>query len=333
MNFDLQEYVREERPRHVGFEIEYAGVGLRPVAEIIAGLYGGTIDLENDLTGKVRDTRWGDFKLLLDSAPLHKLHGAITRAGADVSDLPEVLRDIPQKLGDTLGEVSAHIVPFEVVLPPVPVSDIPELESLVVALRQQGGLGTRGSLIYAFGLHINPEAASLSTESILGHLQSFLLLEAWLREEHNVDFTRRLSGFIAPFSNDYRKLVLNAAYKPDLKQLITDYHRFNPTRSRTLDLLPLFAHLDHATVEQLYGKEEKISPRPTYHYRLPNCELGNADWTLGVEWERWRIVETLAASPAKLARFMEAWQQHYTRLLTSESDWLDFIDRELPKSE
>ncbi|MDX5593734.1 amidoligase family protein [Pseudovibrio sp. SPO723] len=312
---------KDDTQRCVGFEVEYAGVNLAMVADVIVDLYGGHAQLMNPLSGEVTDTEWGSFKLLLDSAPLQKLHHALNEDLPKEIKLPDALSDLPQKVGDTIGEVAVKVVPFEIVLPPVPISKIDRLEHLITRIRETGGMGTKGSLLYAFGLHINAEAVSTETASILRHIQSFLLLEPWLMEEHGVDLSRRISGFVAPFPNDYRRLVVSPDYAPNLKQLVLDYHSHNPTRSRSLDLLPLFAHLNGELVRSLYGAEEKISPRPTYHYRLPNCELGNPAWSLSLEWERWQYVEKLAAAPDMLTSLMKDWKRDHARMLEPAAIW------------
>jgi hypothetical protein len=49
-----------------------------------------------------------------------------------------------------------------------------------------------------------------------------------------------------------------------------------------------------------------VKPRPAFHYRLPNCMVDEADWTLAEEWNRWVVVERLAYDRAKTGRM--SWE-------------------------
>jgi hypothetical protein len=95
--------------------------------------------------------------------------------------------------------------------------------------------------------------------------------------------------------------VLDPEYAPTRRELIEDYLAFSPTRNRVLDLLPLFVHCEP---ECLQGHDvegvELVKPRPTFHYRLPNCEIERPDWTPAAAWNRWLSVERLAADPSRL---------------------------------
>lgn len=46
----------------------------------------------------------------------------------------------------------------------------------------------------------------------------------------------------------------------------------------------------------------KINPRPTFHYRLPNCLIDEPDWTLAREWAGWVAVDNLAQAPGQIAQ-------------------------------
>ena len=186
---------------------------------------------------------------------------------------------------------------MEIVAPPILIDEITELDGLRKALFFENAKDTQSSFHHAFGLHINPEAVSLEAADILKHIQAFALLYPVLKELHNVDFSRRLTPFIEPYSESYADHILADGYEPSLTELITDYHQFNTSRNKALDMLPLFAELDMPLVRRLYGAEEKINARPTYHYRLPNCEISSGDWSLMTEWRRWLLVEYVASKP------------------------------------
>jgi len=81
--------------------------------------------------------------------------------------------------------------------------------------------GTDEALLYAFGVHINPEAPSLNVSSILNHLRAFLLLSDWFHEIMEIDLVRRLSPYINTFPRSYAKKILVPQYRPDLDQCIS----------------------------------------------------------------------------------------------------------------
>ena len=189
-------------------------------------------------------------------------------------------------------------------------------------LRKLGAKGTDESVVYAFGVHINPEAPSLETGSVLNHLRAFLLLSDWLHAMMDIDFTRWLSPYINKFPRDYARKVVDPDYAPDQDGLIDDYIAANPTRNRELDLLPLLMHIDE---ERVRGRLDDglTSSRPTYHYRLPDCRLNDASWSLGREWNIWVQVERLAADPERLASWGRDYIEHFDQLIPG--DWAAFI--------
>ena len=75
-----------------------------------------------------------------------------------------------------------------------------------------------------------------------------------------------------------------------------------PTRNRPLDMLPLLAHIDETQVMAAPVERHLIKPRPAFHYRLPNCLIDEADWSLAEAWNDWLAVERLASDPAELER-------------------------------
>jgi hypothetical protein len=53
-----------------------------------------------------------------------------------------------------------------------------------------------------------------------------------------------------------------------------------------------------------------VRARPTFHYRLPNCDIDEVTWSPAQEWNRWVFVERLGADRTQLnqlsSRFGEA---------------------------
>ncbi len=295
--------------RTVGFEIEYAGVPLWRTAEIIRDLFGGEIEECSKAEWQVRDTSFGSFRLEIDAEPVKSLVSGMEYVPAHPSDaLERLIKKTADAATDVVTSISEKIAPLEIVAPPVTIEQIGEIDRLREALFFENAKDTQASFHHAFGLHVNPQAVSLSARSVLHHIQSFGLLYPLLKELHRVDLSRRITPFIEPYSEAYLDYILTDGYEPDMKRLIRDYHHFNRSRNKALDMLPLFAELEPALVRDLYGDEEKINARPTYHYRLPNCELSRGDWSLMTEWRRWLLVEELAQNEDRLERLREERQ-------------------------
>ena len=183
-------------------------------------------------------------------------------------------------------------------------------------------MGTKASFHHAFGLHINPEEQALDAATICSKVKAFSLLYPLLLDLHKVDLARRLSPYISAYPHEYVDLITVQHYAPSLRRLIEDYHAHNPTRNRALDMLPLFAFLEEGLMHDLYGKDEKISARPTYHYRLPNSEIDRTSWTLSEEWQRWLLIEEVANNSQCLKDLCTAWQD------TSDNSLVDAIESE-----
>jgi len=125
------------------------------------------------------------------------------------------------------------------------------------------------------------------------------------------DIVRRISPYIKPFQSNYITKVLDASYTPDMNEFINDYLQYNPTRNRVLDLLPLLAGIDEKKVLRTL-KDEKISARPTYHYRLPNSKVDEKEWHTYDAWNSWAIIEKLAQDKKKLAQFTQEYMEYST---------------------
>jgi len=309
--------------RKVGIELEYAGIGINESVQVIKNLFGGQEESESNIVCKVRDTKLGDFKIELDAIPLQKIAKEAQKK-LEKDDSKSI-----KHLSEALNKAGEAIVPFEIVAPPIPISKLDELEKLCDKIKKYGAKGTSEHFYYAFGMHINPEVCSTEPDYITRHIQSFLMLYPLLIEQHNIDLTRRITSFVDPFPNSYLELVLNRDYKPDIEKLIKDYHHHNPTRNRALDMTPLFAFLDKKLVRKLYGKKEKINKRPTFHYRLPDCDLGAKDWSIKDQWKIWLEVERVANDTNCLNSLLKKRAKYNESLIKLESQWLKIIKQEL----
>jgi hypothetical protein len=290
-------------PRCVGLELEIGHLPLETVLELVQRSMGGRIEQVNSALGKVKDTPLGSFGVELDSRTLKER--AYLRPLEMVGIEPESA--VSQLIETSVVRVSREIVPIEVVTPPVPWNRLYELDPLWRNLRAAGAEDTHASVLYAFGLHLNPELPDFEAETITGYVQAFLLLEPWLVAATHVDLSRRIAPYIRPFPTAYRQRVLTPDYAPDLETLIEDYLEHNPTRNRPLDLMPLFVHVTHADYSSRVEDWALVKPRPTFHYRLPNSEIQRPGWSPAVDWNRWTAVERLASTPESRRALISDW--------------------------
>jgi len=306
------------RPRRVGVELEFVALAPREAAALTQQLFGGRLVEVGPFYLEIRGSRLGTFRVELDSR--HAL-----KAPRHVATDPEVgwfdglLGDLERELQYLYSVAVSGILPLEIVTPPISLRALAALDPLVDALRARGAKGTEESLLYAFGVHLNPEAATVEPAYILQVLRAYLLLEDWLRREVSPDFLRRALAFITPFGRDYARLVLEPGY--DAARLVDDYLAANPTRYRSLDLLPLLAVLDPAAV-QASVRDRKVKARPTFHYRLPDFRTSDPAWSLAGEWNRWVEVERLAASPTALRELSLDFLAHDER---RDGPWADRV--------
>lgn len=329
MSFPLPEKLDtvQGHARRLGVELEFAGLPLEDISRLVANLYGGKVHRKSRFVQTVSDTRWGDFQIEIDTALLKDRAYAPYLEAVGFNLQEQVQRD---RVEDLLARIAATVVPHEIVTPPIPMREIHELETLREQLQQAKARGTRASVLYAFGLHLNPELPDLGSEVILAHLRAFLLLWDWLHVRGEIDWTRRLTPYVNEFPNPYRRLVVDPDYAPDSARLLADYLLHNPTRNRALDLLPVLRELHGDAALQGVVDAALVKARPAFHYRLPNCRIDEPAWTLAQEWQGWVSVEWLAARPDHMRDMGIAWLQRtqpaiasIDRLWAEESErWL-----------
>lgn len=156
---------------------------------------------------------------------------------------------------------------------------------------------------------------------MFAYFKAFLCLKDWLRSRCRPDFARTVSPFISDFDGAWVREVVSSDYAPDLAGFIDEYLRANPTRNRSLDMLPLFLHLDEARVRRVVD-DPLVRGRPTLHYRLPNSEVDDADFSLREIWADWLEVERLAADAERLREVGDAYAQWLMRLrLPFDEGW------------
>jgi hypothetical protein len=312
--------------RRVGLELEFAHVAVDEAAEIVARTFGGRVTNESAAKSKVEGTPLGTFQVELDSTPVRERRylEPLEKLGLD-SEGPTA-----DALEGAVVRLAREIFPVEIVTPPIPWTELGALDPLWAALRAAGARDTRASFFYAFGLHMNPELPDLEASTVVECLRSFFLLEDWIRARADIDISRRAAPYVDPFPETYRRRVIDPSYAPDWAAFVSDYVPSNPTRNRSLDLLPLIAHAWPADLGDQIENWSKVKPRPAFHYRLPNSELNQPAWTPAVDWNRWVAVERVADDRALLDELAREYLRRWETASTSEPlAWTEFVANHL----
>lgn len=305
--------------RRVGVEIEMNGVPLPQLAQLIADELGLTLATNGRYQYCLSGDKAGDWLVEVDFRLLKEMGQQQYQAG-------EWGDEVKQRLEAVLHRLSEPFVPLELVSPPLPLSRLGDIERLSQRLHHAGAKGSSDQLLNAFGLQFNPELPALDADTIRHYLQAFVCLGEWLKQRHQTDLARRVTPFIDPFSNDYIRHLLAPGYQPDLATLIDDYLRWNPTRNRPLDMLPLFTEVDAQRVRAVTD-DPLIKARPTLHYRLPDCEIHRSDWSPARVWNDWCQVEFLAFDKPRLSACSAALYRHLGHPLERWlTDWVTEVE-------
>jgi hypothetical protein len=299
----------QNKLRTVGFELEYSAVELQKSAQLLLQTVGGgTIKEINPYYYKIEATPFGNFSLMLDFQFL--ISKGLEKWLHDVKLDRIIKKEIALALEEFIATLSQTIVPYEISTPPLAIDKLDIMEEIKENFRKNGAQGTDANPLYAFGFHINPQLHSFEVAEIVDTLKAFFLLYDYLVDLLEPDIVRRITPYIDPFDEIYIKKILDNSYAPNMQEFIEDYLFFNPTRNRALDLLPLLAFIDAKTLFATLP-DEKISPRPTYHYRLPNSKIDEESWHTYEAWNSWILVEKLAFDKQTLREF----SQEYLTLL------------------
>ncbi|MBT8361595.1 MAG: amidoligase family protein [Desulfobacterales bacterium] len=308
----------EGNERNVGFELEFSGLDVNETCRLIAKVFAGTISVESEFEALVKTSEMDVFTVELDwqfGKNLAKKHGEHSESKES--------QGLQDSFIQGLTSLAGKIVPVEIVCPPLPLSKLELLDPLIDQLRRAGAKGTGDSPVFAFGVHVNPEIPDASANSLCRYLQAYCIAQDWLIKIHDIDLTRRLTPYVDLYPDKYLHTVLNYDDSIDLDTLIGDYLSHNRTRNRALDMLPLFRYLDEKRIDQSMD-DELTNARPTFHYRLPNCEINKEGWYLNESWNIWCVIEYLAGHETLLGKFIEAWQKHHAdRLFPGQPPWHD----------
>lgn len=326
--FQLPPQIKDEagEVRRVGFEFELGNLGVHKLARGLADKLGGTLTYPSSFEASLEDSSLGKIKIERDTRILTSLayRDWLSSLGVDFSP-----GSGGERWEQNVDHLSRQLVPCEIVTAPIPVTDLASLHQIIAVVEDMEGEGTQESFYYAFGLHMNPSIPSTQSSSLLAYIQSFLLLSDWIIEDAGTDFARRyFTKYIDPFPKGYVERVLDPNYRPDLESLMDDYLWYNPTRNRSLDMLPIFFDIDRARVLAKVKESERplIKGRPAFHYRLPDCRVGEPGWALEDEWNRWQLVEVLASDADKRLDLLGAWQREQARFRFSHrASWVERV--------
>lgn len=322
----------ENKPRKAGFELEFGNISARDTAYTLKEKFGGTLEEMNSFRYMLKNSELGEIKIERDAELL------LSTKHREFFDkiYPEFNHSILMKeIEEGIDKLSSYIVPCEIVTSPLGFDDFHKLDNLVEILDELGVQGTQDSFLNAYGLHINPSIPDLTARTLTKYIQSFVLLEDWLIEVSDIDTTRKyLTSFIDPFPQDYCDVVLNTDYDPDINELIDDYTKYNPTRNRALDFLPILCEIDKDRVfKQLPPHEKKlVHGRPAFHYRLPDCKIGDPEWKVSKEWNRWWFVEMIASDKNMITNLIKKWHSVGTSFNDDpKNTWISIVDDFLKK--
>lgn len=299
----------DDAPRRVGIEIELQGIDIEELAGLVASTLGGTVSRVSSVEFEIAVPDHGDYRVEVDFRLLKEL--AQEREDRDDRD-QDGLMDLAVEL---LNGASSVLVPCEIVSPPIPMEDVAvPMDELVAALRDAGAEGTRSSVLYAFGVHLNIEPPDLDAATIVRFLRAYVCLYEWIVDEEQVDLSRQLSPYIRPYPRDYDLLLADPDYAPDWPTLIDDYLEHNPSRDRALDMLPMFAHVDEDRVRAVVD-DPLVKPRPAFHFRLANSCVDEPDWSIARPWNHWAQIEALAGDADSLGSIASAFADDRQRML------------------
>lgn len=294
----------EGAPRRAGFEIEFAGVEIDDCAELVTKVFPGAVTKVHKTLYHVDTEDAGRFNVELDVKLARKI-SEIAKKHED--ELPGDVT-LPKLADEVVPELVSLVAPTELVSPPLEFSRFEDFKKLIALLREHGAQGTDASMLYAFGVHVNAEAPSLEAEDILAFIQAFALLYEWLHKHLAMNFARKMTPFLAPWSPQYHDLVLDTQYRPGMTRLIDEYIAHNPSRNHALDMMALFAHIDEDLVRSKV-EDALIKPRPAYHFRMPNCRIEDEDWNIDEGWDAWVMVDDLAGDAGLLAAMIEDYRE------------------------
>lgn len=267
----------------VGIEVEFTGLSARDAAFALQAGLGGNVIREDAHAFELRGGAIGDLSVELDIRQAHpQRHGAALaiNPGATLSAL--------------FGTLVSPFVPREMILSPLPTGRLADVDRAIDILRHAGAKGDGRVLFGTLGLHFNIATRTSHIAEIRATTLAFARNDAKLRAFIGEDDKRLIARLAPAFPVDYVKLLEARPSSQRPGDFIDDYLRYNATRDRALDLLPLLLHIDGPRVRRRLPYE-KISARPVFHWRLPVARVGREGWSVMASWRAWLDIEAEAA--------------------------------------
>jgi hypothetical protein len=287
-------------PRKIGVEIEFSGLSEDETAEIVRQRFGGKLSKIDAHHVSVEDTEIGTVEIVLDTA-LRKLANS--------------------KVLDAGLSLARAVIPVEIVTEPLTLEQLEPLDSLREDLRNAGAHGTADAMLLGFGVHFNIEIVSAEDPHTARTILAFALLEDWLRDNMQIDQTRRVLPFVDPWPRSYATALAEKSVHLYFDEARSLYREHVDSRNHGLDLLPIFKDHDAALFEEDFPDHGNVKGRPAFHYRLPDCRIDEPAWSLRKEWINWCRVERLAADEEQLIQLAEAFVGRDAHLFNDRSSW------------
>ncbi|MFT7288645.1 MAG: hypothetical protein ACI87W_002767, partial [Halieaceae bacterium] len=118
----------------VGVEIELPGATPHAMAHLIASLFGGKSIEPARFEFEIKGSCYGDFELELDSSYMKELAAEKARQLTEPGPIEAITVDL-------FARASELMVPWEIVSPPIPITELHHLCELIEKLRAEGALG------------------------------------------------------------------------------------------------------------------------------------------------------------------------------------------------
>ena len=125
-------------PRHVGFELEFAGMEFKDTVQVLADVLDVPATTHTSAEASLRHPELGKFVVEVDSELAKQLAKARANDRGSTDD----------PLAEWVVNLTTELVPVEVVCPPIPIRRLPVLDEMVNALREAGA--TAGGAAAAF---------------------------------------------------------------------------------------------------------------------------------------------------------------------------------------
>ena len=295
---------RDGDERRVGVEVEFGHLAEHRAAEILARRMGGAARASGTREQTVAVPDLGEFRVYLDTRYRHT---------------------VASLLGDTGIDLARLVVPVELVTPPLSPARLPDLDRVLQDFAEAGAQGTTDGLLLGFGVHLNVAVRGLDVADLWPVMQAFAFLEDWIRRSDPIDVARRTLPFVAHWP---RTLTDRLAGDPpkDADALVALCLERMPSRNHSLDLMPVLAMLDEGRVRRTAREPLAISARPAWHYRLPDCRLDDPSWSVAWEWNKWVLVEEIAARDDLLDTLAARWRRHRSSWPGTRRQWADAVD-------